>query len=273
MTRQTHPTFDWRGDRWRPATARVIERRLRRHRYRLATQLSIDPAEQEARAVPAAYPQPDSRTATERYIAWRHSPPAGHEMISRIDLAIEEIASALRRCWALHRDVNRAGSSAQVRRTLEAVLNEPDLLEARWQTCDPETCGLIEAFYPGGWVAMEKAIDRRRLHQAVESALTALPAKTSHRPQGTQDHARHYLAQALAEIYASYAGENPTRRRRQVDDPENRQLTSQEYGPFSDFVETVFSVVPERLRRSKKGGLKGLDHFLKLSIRHLNHRA
>jgi hypothetical protein len=268
MPRQ-QPTFDWQGDRWRSATGHLIEKRLRRHRTQLAEMLSIDISEQEARTIPADYPEPDERTEGERYVEWRQSQAVGAEMVARIDLAIEEIAAALRRCWALNRDVNHATSTAKARHTLEALLAEPKSIGERWQTCDPETQGLIEGFYPGGWVAMEERTDPDLLVGAMEKALVTLPAASKGRPKKTIDHASRYLGPALAEIYIAYADGRPKRSNRKIDKTEDGPRQTVAYGPFREFVELVFSIVPERLRRTKKGGLKSLDHLVREGVAHL----
>ncbi len=268
MPRQ-QPKFGWQGDRWRPATGRLIEKRLRRHRTQLAEMLSTNLSEQEARTIPADYPEPDERTEGERYVEWRKSQTAGHEMIPRIDLAIEEITAALRRCWALNRDVNRAGSKAKVRHTLEALLAEPESIGDRWQTCDPETQGIIEAFYPGGWIAMDNGTDSPLLIGAIKDALTELPAARPGRPKDTTDHASRYLGPALAEIYASYAGSSPTRRNRKVTKTDYGPLQSELYGPFKDFFDLVYSVVPLQLRRTKDGAIKSTDMLVREGIEHL----
>ncbi len=264
------PTFGWQGDRWRPATAHLIDKRLSRHRERLAKMLSIDLSEQEARTIPAPYPKPDERTKGERYLEWRQSAAAGYEMVSLIDLAIEEIAAALRHCWALNRDVNRAASSAKVRHTLEALLAEPDTIEQHWSTCDPETRGRIEDSYPDDWIAMESGIDRDLLAGAIKDALAALPPARKGRPKGTTDHASRNLGPVLAGIYAAYGDGRPKRSNRKVSKTKYGPPQTDAYGPFKDFVELVFSVVPERLRRNKDGGIKSLDHLIREGIAHIN---
>ena len=270
MNKRRKPTFGWRGDAWRPATARFIERRLQRRREQLAKMLSIDLSEQEARRIPVPYPGSDERTEGERYFQWRQSKPAGAEIVPRIDLAIEEIAAALRRCWALNRDVNRAGSPAKVRHTLEALLAEPSTAVERWETCDPNTRGIIEAFYPGGWLAMERGVNPDLLVGAIREALSILPLARKGRPKGTEDNASQYLGPALAEIYAAYAEKDPARSIRRTSLSEYGQEQSKEYGPYTDFVQFIFSLLPERLRRTRKGGLKSLDHLVREGVEHIH---
>ena len=269
MNRRQERTFRWQGDRWRPATARLIERHLQRHRDRLAEMLSIDLSEQEARGVPRPFPKADERTAGARYVEWRQMGNAGVEVVPRIDLAIEELTAALRRCWALNKDINRAASSAQVRHTLESLLADASSIEERWPVCDPETRGMIEEFYPGGWMALESGANRALLVDAVTEALAALPPVKPGRPKGTPDHASRYLGPALAEIYASYALKPATRRNRRAANTFHGPLQSEVYGPFKSFVDLVYSVIPLRLRRTSDGAIKSTDKIVRDGIEHL----
>jgi hypothetical protein len=118
-------------------------------------------------------------------------------------------------------------------------------------------------------MALENGADHDRLMDAIKEALAGLPALRPGRPKGTPDHANRSLGPALAEIYASYAMETPTRRARKVANNAHGPLQSEFYGPFKDFVDLVYSVVPLRLRRTRDGAIKSTDRLVRDGIEHL----
>ncbi len=240
----------------------AIDRRLQRRRDRIAELLAIDLDEQEWRNDPVDFSDDPDMSRESRFMKWRETPPNSGSLVYRIDLAIEEITGELRRCWGLLRDVNRALSDAQVYRRLEHIVAHADHVVELFEESDPETKAIIEDHYPGGWLSLESSEpDGQKLLDAVRAAKATVPPPSRGRPAGTGDFASAKLASALAEIYRRHSGNTPARRVAQ--DRGSGQL---EYGPFKDFVEEIVSIIPHRLRRSEKGGLKGIDHLVRRGI-------
>lgn len=219
----------WHGDRWSPVVSNAIGRRLARQGERLAALTGLtDPAE--------------------------------------IDDLLEELATELRRCWAILRDINRAASDARVRRTLQMLLKVEDGLYNGVMAADPNTRSLIEDSWPGGQRFLENIgpSDEAMLHQAVRNALGQLPASPRGRPKGTEDHASGELAGRLAVVYQKYSGQAPSRRV----DPQ----TNTEYGPYRDFVAMVVEIFPARLRRYKSAPsgstTKTVDYLVRRGVEH-----
>ncbi len=262
MTKRQNPGKGWRGDRWSPVIGHAIDRRLRKRRNRIAELLAIDLDEQEWRNNPVDFPDDPDMSREARFMKWRETPPTSGSLVYRIDLAIEEITGELRRCWGLLRDVNCARSSAQVYRRLEHIVDHADDVVELFEESDPESKAIIEDHYPGGWLSLESSeSDRQKLLDAVRAAKATLPPPTRGRPAGTSDFASEKLASALADIYRRHSGDTPARRVAQ-----DRGSGRLEYGPFKDFVEQIVSVIPDRLRRSGKGGLKGIDYLVRRGV-------
>lgn len=262
MPERQNPGKGWRGDRWSPVIGHAIDRRLRKRRNRIAELLAIDLDEQEWRNDPVEYPDDPDISPEARFMEWRKTPPKSGSLVDRIDLAIEEISGELRRCWGLLRDVNCARSTAQVYRRLEHIVDHADHVVELFEDSDPETKAIIENHYPGGWLSLESSEpDRQKLLDAARAVKAMLPPPSRGRPAGTSDFASEKLASALADIYRRHSGDTPARRVVQ-----DKGSGRPEYGPFKDFVEEIVSVIPDHLRRSGKGGFKGIDHFVRRGI-------
>jgi hypothetical protein len=258
----------WRGDNWSKWIGIIIEGRLRPHRERIAELLSIDPNDKEWQNEPAAMPDDPELSPGERYLRWRGTPPPGGGFVSRLDLAIEDITGELRRCWAIFRNVNRAGSPAAAYRTLEELEADSRDHVSRLEEASPYVQVLVAGKCPGGWLALENdEVDPDQLRAAISKAKSALLRPARGRPKGTRDFASQHLAQALADIYLRHSVKRPTRRRLSLADEPH------EYGPYKDFVELIVSIIPVRLRSSKKGGLKGVDHLVRIGVEHIRDRA
>lgn len=247
--------------------ANAIERRLQARRERLAKLLRIRPDEIEWQGEAPPYPDASDEPEVERYLAWRHTSSPGGRLVPRIDLAIGELVGTLRRCWSLLRDVNPAISSARVFRALEAIERNAENFIQQMESLDPMTRGLIEDFYPGGWMALAAdPVCAEALSRAAADAKKMLPVPSRGRPKGTKDYAGDQLGRELAETFARYSESKPTRR--VISDSGGH-----EYGPYREFVEAVMEVVPSRLRRTSKGGLKRVDHLVRMGVAHLRTRS
>ncbi len=256
----------WRGDRWDPVIGRAIEQKLQRRRSRLAQLLDIDPAEEEWQQDPNGIQVVKPGHTSKSDLSYRR-PSSKGKVVARIDLAIGELSAELRRCWSLLRDVNRAASLSRVYHNLEQVETDPDNFLISLDSLDPETRAHIEDFHPGGWMAVEEGkVTAQSLAAAARSARLSTPRPRRGRPLGTRDHAGERLARGLADIYYRYRGTKPARRVR----PERGGV---EYGPFKEFVEEVMSVVPRRLRQTSKGGHKGIDHLVRVGVKHIRSRC
>lgn len=219
----------WQGDRWSPVMSDAIARRLAQQRARLAALTDLtEPAE--------------------------------------IDGLLDELATELRRCWAILRDVNQAATDARVRKTLQSLRKAEDDLYARVEATDPNTRSLIEDCWPGGQRFLENvdASDEAMLHQAICNALDQLPVPSRGRPRETGDHASAMLAEQLAVLYQKYSNQAPSRR---VD-----PLTHEESGPYRDYVAAVVEIFPARLRRYKSAPsgstTKTVDHLVRRGVEH-----
>ena len=216
----------WRGDRWNPVIGRFFERRLQRRSDTLARIVGLDDP-------------------------------------TEIAGIVRELATEVRRTWAICLDVNRASSDATVRHSLADLLKRPDEIGERVWSIDPNTRGLIEDFAPDSHPFLEHLQDHPDLlTSAVQEALSSLPAPDRGRPRGVVNHAERHLALQLAQLYQKASCREPTRRYRNDEELE--------YGPFKDFVEKVLEVFPRRAR-----GLRGhedipvarsTDTFTKLAI-------
>lgn len=223
----------WHGDRWSPEVSKAIEKRLERKRMRLAALVGLSDA---------------------------------HET----DSFLEELATELRRCWAILRDINQAASDARVHSTLQMLLKVEDDLYNSVMAADPNTRSLIEDSWPDGQRFLENVdhSDETALQQAIRNALDELPVPSRGRPKGTEDHASAMLAEQLAVLYQKYSGQAPSRRV----DPQ----THTEYGSYHDFVATVVEILPAHLRRYKSAPpgsttksvnylvRRGIDHYQNL---------
>ena len=258
-------TFKFRGDRWSPAIGRAIERRLQARREQLADQLEVGLNELEARGEQSQYPANATARDTAAYVKWRHNRDRDVRLVRRIDLAIEELTGTLRRCWALLRDVNLAASDPRARQILADMARRPEAYTGHLDEIDPNVRGLLEDLAPGGWIGLEQVAGHpASLRDLAECALGELPAPGPGRPRGSKDYAGDRLARDLADIYASNCEREPMR----VVDFKTHEVS----GPYKDFVELIMEVVPPRLRRTSKGGLKSVDHLVRVGVDHIRSR-
>ena len=175
---------------------------------------------------------------------------------SELDDLLQDLAAGLRRCWAILRDVNMSASDPQIRKRLERLLASPDRIsEAVWQM-DPNTRGLIEDFLPADTRFLE-VCDAHDILLASRRALAELPRPGRGQPTGNVDHATRHFSRMTAELFRHYTGKQPTR----IADGEGST-----YGAYSDFVKTLLSGVPARLRHSRTGALKGHEYVTRLGI-------
>lgn len=184
---RTRPIRGWRGDRWGRVMSKAIDRRLQPRRERFASLLDIGLDEREWRNQPSDFPSDPNLTPGERYVRWREIPPTEGRQVYRIDLALEELGDALRECWGILRDVNRAGSRERVFRTLEAVERAPAKYAHidRLRGLGPRTLSLIEDDYPGNWMALEKdVIDTEHLREAAQKNFLSGSRRSSARTRG-----------------------------------------------------------------------------------------
>jgi len=246
----------YRTNAWIGAAVEHVTRQLEAHRANLSACLAISAADVEARRIPAAYP--NSVRDVGAYVGWRGAAPAGAIVVSRVDLAIEEVAAALVRWLQEIVNVTWAASPAAQRQLLKRMTVRPAAFVANWFAVDPATRQRIETHYPGGWLALEQnAVNAGLLQKAARAALAELPVAGRGRPRGTNDDASHRLVVELAEIYFRYRDERPTRR---------VFASNREAGPFRDLVAIAMSAVPDELRRTGKNAIKGIDHLVRLGV-------
>lgn len=221
MPKSTQPLINHHGDKWCPTIGNAIDRRLTSHRDAIAEALEL----------------------TEK---------------TEIDAAIYSLSSDLRRSWSLLRDVNKAGSEAQVYHTLKYLLAKKGQLDHTVWEIDPATRALIEDHHPDGPCALESSpTSSKRLRQAVEAAFESLEKPKRGRPKDTINYAQHALSKGLAEVYKNATGKTPGRsvvvETHEGSDADGHYQYASEYkeqGPFYAFVSLVISLIPRQLQPS-----------------------
>lgn len=259
----------WRGDGWNGVVSCAIDLRLGRKRERLAALLDIDLADSEWRQQlqplpprpPGTTSRSDSRGEVTRYIAWRKLPPAGGSSVHLIDLALEDLSVALRRCWNLAVEVDRKPSIAGVRHRLQSIRSRPKRFAGSIDEIDPETQGALEdAALAAGLGEDLSTLTPTQLRTTAQAALELIPAPGPGRPSGHLV-AKQQLAADLAAIYEQYSGRRPTRI--------YQEATGLEGGRFKEFVSEIWSIVPVQLRQTQKAGEKTADHLVRLAVDHV----
>ncbi|MCG8038456.1 MAG: hypothetical protein JAZ19_15610 [Candidatus Thiodiazotropha taylori] len=223
MPKKTKPLIFHRGDKWSPTIGNAINRRLVRHRDAIAAILEL----------------------TEH---------------TEIDAVLNNLSSKLRRCWSLLRDVNKAGSEAQVYHTLKYLLAKRGQLDHTVWEIDPTTRALIEEHHPDGPCALEsRPTNSKRLRQATEAAFESLEKPKRGRPKATINYAQHALSKGLAEVYENATGRVPGRSvvlgTLEGTDSDGHYQYAPEYkeqGPFHAFVSLVISLIPRQLQPSEE---------------------
>lgn len=221
MPKTTKPLISHHGDKWSPTIGNAIDRRLARHRGAIAETLEL----------------------TED---------------TEIDAVINNLSAKLRHCWSLLRDVNRAGSQAQVYHTLKYLLAKKGQLDHTVWDIDPATRALIEDHHPDGPCTLElRPTSSKRLRQAAEAAFASLEKPKRGRPKATINYAQHALSKGLAEVYENATGKAPgrsvvveTQEGTDSDGHYQHAITFNEQGTFHTFVSLVISLIPRQLQPS-----------------------
>lgn len=215
----TKPLACHHGDKWTPTIGNAIDRRLIRYRTAIAKVLEL----------------------TEE---------------TEIDAVLENLSSELRRCWSVLRDVNKAGSEAQVYNILKHLLAKRGQLDHTVWEIDPATRALIEDHHPDGPCALESSpTSSKRLRQAAEAAFESLERPKRGRPKATINYAQHRLSKGLAEVYKNATGRTPGRSVKEEtvegigsDGHYHHAYIYNEQGPFHAFVSLIISLIPRKLR-------------------------
>jgi hypothetical protein len=237
----------------------AISSSLEARRERIARLLRIDPNDQEWQQGAEAQPRGSNLSAVQWMVEQRKRGSSKGCLVARIDLALEEIGGALHLYVLLWDAMNRGPGIGAVRAALQDMAADPTPYVNGARDIDHVTLAWLDSSYPGGWMALETAApDGLALQQAAQQALANLPAPARGRPAGRQDVAARAVAPRLAQIYGAYAERNPTRR---VEIGSGR-----DYGPLKEFVIEVMSVLPDECRMSAKGGLKSVDHIVRLGV-------
>ena len=239
MPRNTLPLTNWHGDTWSPVIGHAIDRKL------------IKNWDEIANIIRPIY----EKNLTEYEI---NQPATQWAFQIEFNALIQDLSNALRRAWGILRDVNRAGSDAQIYHTLEALIREPEKILSSIWSIDLATRSLIEDHHPDGPLALEdKSIDAEHTIAACNEALRSLPSPKPSRPKGTQNYAQRHLATALAEIYARHVAK-PTR----IFDSDKNVLR----GPFKDFVQVIMDIIPMQLKRKQDGRTRLVDHMVQIGV-------
>ncbi|MCG7872384.1 MAG: hypothetical protein JAZ11_09825 [Candidatus Thiodiazotropha lotti] len=219
MPKTTQPLINHHGDKWSPTVGNAIDRRLTRYRDAIAEVFELSEE-------------------------------------TEIDAVLNNLSSELRRCWSVLRDVNKAGSEAQVYRTLEYLLAKRGQLDHTVWEIDPATRAFIEDHHPDGPCALESSpTNSKRLRQAAEAAFASLEKPKRGRPKATINYAQHRFSKGLAEVYKNATGKSPgrsvaleTHEDSDSDGHYQYARTYNEQGPFRAFVSLVISLIPRQLR-------------------------
>ncbi|MEW8437158.1 MAG: hypothetical protein AB2689_03290 [Candidatus Thiodiazotropha taylori] len=177
---------------------------------------------------------------------------------TEIDATINYLSSELRRCWSVLRDVNKAGSEAQVYHTLKHLLAKKGQLDHTVWEIDPATRALIEDHHPDGPCALESSpMNSKRLRQAAEAAFKSLEKPKRGRPKATINYAQRALSKGLSEVYENATGKKPGRsvvvETHEGTDADGHYQYAPEYkeqGSFHAFVSHVISLIPRQLQPS-----------------------
>lgn len=178
MPRRTVPNLEWRHYPLREGTGEVIERRLRRHRDRIATLLFLEDA-------------------------------------AEIDAAIADLKDLYVRVVLFIREVDRTASVAQQRVNLRAFKEHGDFSLEAFEKLDPASQNRAILHHPdGGLMISQSSHDRTKLAKAVEAAIEALGSPKPGKPAETDSLALRQCALGLANVfnvYASNVGLRPMR--------------------------------------------------------------
>jgi len=181
---------------------------------------------------------------------------------TEIDALINDISTALRRAWCIFRDIDCAGSDPQIFHTLKELLKKPETLIHSFRTCDASTRNRIALNYAKGWWALESEVPHPDLLlQATKAALASLTKPKPGRPKNTPNYAMKSLAIELAMAY-----ERHVRKPGRNVDP----FSYIESGSYRDFIELVLSIIPARLRATRRGTIPNVDYLVRLGVNHIN---
>ena len=176
-----------------------------------------------------------------------------------INSALEDLARELFRATAFVHEVDRTASEAQQRINLNAFLDRGDFSQDSVEKLDPATANRILAHFPGGWLAIQgKDLHTGRLRNAVLLAITELGPPRRGRPKHSDSLAVRQFALSLAHLYQIHTGDKPGRR---VD-----WNTGKEFGPFRDFINVIYGLLPIEFQFYKSGRSKGIDRLVKLAV-------
>ncbi len=142
MPRKTRPLINWHGDSWSNVIGDAIDRRLANHRSKI---------EEVIRPI-------YEKNLTEFEI---NRPAAQDAFETELNALTQDLSNALRRSWSILRDIDRAGSEANIYHTLKELISKPELIMSRIWHVDLATRSLIEDHHPDGpLVSRQPQLDR-----------------------------------------------------------------------------------------------------------------
>ena len=243
-----HRCYDWSsGDH------RSIEIRLAAQRDEIASILQVDPTERQAVRITDKM-RPTGRSVS-AYIARRNG-FSGFELVSRLQLVLDDIKGALVRFVAELSNVNERASENVVRTTLEAVAARQSITEEEVELLDLSVRERLAKHYPSGAENFKPgALWPEFVIEAAQSALRDIEKPKRGRPKGSINQAADTLGRELVAIFSSNSPAPPAR------SVVNRKskgaiMSSVEGGDLLKFFECVIDALPDdyRERVTKSGG-------------------
>ena len=156
-------------------------------------------------------------------------------------------------------EVDHTASEAQQRVNIRAIKEKGDYTREVLERLDPATGNRILSHYPGGGLAMVgPGLDQDLLRRAVDLAIEQLGPPRAGRPAQSDSLATRQFALSLAHLYSVHASRPPGRR---VD-----WKTGKELGPFREFVETLYGLLPFEFQFYKNSRPRGIDGLVKMAV-------
>ena len=185
---------------------------------------------------------------------------------AEIRAVIQDLHALFERCALFVNHVDSNASVAKQRRMLEQLLRQRWLAYDDIWALDAAVVNRIAAHLRGGGLRLaSRRIPPLELRGAMIRALGSIGLIPRGRPADTDSLALRQFALGLARIWAEHSGQPMSRlwRCRWI---VGQGMVTEEYGPFRDFVALAMELVPQHLRTTGKGALRGIDYTVRLAI-------
>lgn len=238
---------------WPEGKHRGILDRLTDRRENFASILRIDLADIETAPITAGSAG-NGRDVSD-YICWRNQ-PRQMNFIALIDIALDDITSALTRFMMALANLNALASKSALYNILSKISERDKILKGEIETLDPSVREKLAEHYPGGRGKFKRGeVCTKQVIEAAGSAITNMEKPSRGRPKNTINLATKSLTCDLATIYENYS---PYRVSRSVVNKKvHGDVVSQmEGGNFLRFLECAIDALPKDFQQkvTKSGG-------------------